>query len=83
MPLTTEKILNLKDQDKHAFLVDKRANKIEIMRAVKEFYGIKPINCRVTSIPEKSNARRRKRKSGKKAIVTFAKGNKFDPAKLK
>ena len=82
-PLTTEKSLSLNEAKKFVFLVHKQANKIEIMQAIKQFYGAKPLSCQVLKITTKSNSRRLKRKAGKKAIVTFAKDSKFDPTKTK
>ena len=82
-PLTTEKSVSLNESNQHVFLVDKSANKIEIIQAVKELYGIKPVSCRVVRLPSKSNTRKLKRRPCKKAILNFAKDSKFDSTKLK
>ncbi|MDD4352605.1 MAG: 50S ribosomal protein L23 [Candidatus Gracilibacteria bacterium] len=81
-PLTTEKSVSMNALGKYVFAVDGKANKIEILRAVEQLYGTKPIQCRVLRVPEKSNSRRLKRREYNKAIVTFAKDSKFDPNKL-
>lgn len=82
-PLTTEKSLALNEAKKFVFLVNKQANKIEVMQAIRQFYGEKPLSCRMVKTMSKSNSRRLKRGSGKKAIISFSKESKFDPTKTK
>lgn len=76
-PLVTEKgsLLNL--ANKYIFEVAKGANKIEIAKAVKEVYGIKPIDINIINYEGKKAGRGKitgKRKNWKKAIITLPKG---------
>ncbi|MDO8667619.1 MAG: 50S ribosomal protein L23 [bacterium] len=75
-PLVTEKVSNLGALNKYVFAVAGDANKIEIAKAIKEVYGIKPTSVNVIKMMGK-NARygkiSGKRKDWKKAIVTLPK----------
>lgn len=76
-PLVTEKVSNLGALNKYAFAVALKANKIEIAKAVKEIYGIKPTGVNVINkIGKKARYGRSsgKRKDWKKAIVTLPEG---------
>ncbi len=66
-------------------MVDKRANKIEIKKAVEDFYNVKVQSVNTHILPAK--AKRRNTRSGvllgrvsgyKKAIVTLAPGEEID-----
>ena len=79
-PLITEKSTELRDERNIvAFEVDRRANKIEIRRAVEAQFGVKVGDVRVASMHGKT--RRQGRYSGrqadwKKAYVRLADGEK-------
>jgi len=76
-PLVTEKVSNLGALNKYVFAVAGGANKIEIAKAVKEIYGIKPLSVNVIKMLGKQARYGRvsgKRKDWKKAIVTLPKG---------
>jgi large subunit ribosomal protein L23 len=79
-PLITEKSTELRDERNIvAFQVDRRANKIEIRRAVEAQFGVKVSEVRVASMHGK--VRRQGRYSGrqpdwKKAYVRLAEGEK-------
>ena len=79
-PLITEKSTELRDERNIvAFQVDRRANKIEIRRAVEAQFGVKVADVRVASMHGKT--RRQGRYSGrqpdwKKAYVRLADGEK-------
>ncbi len=76
-PLVTEKVSDLGVLNKYVFAVAKDANKIEVAKAVKEIYGIKPIGVNVIRMGGKKSGYGRisgKRKDWKKAIVTLPKG---------
>ena len=79
-PLITEKSTELRDERNIvAFQVDRRANKIEIRRAVEAQFGVKVAEVRVASMHGKT--RRQGRFSGrqpdwKKAYVRLADGEK-------
>ncbi len=91
----TEMLKNLKNADsnkcvrkcespKYAFLVDMKANKIEIAKAVEEIYADKKITVvAVNTIRVKPKQRRVRGRVGftnafKKAIVTLKKGDDLD-----
>jgi len=40
-PVITEKSMNLMSERKYTFIVDKRANKIQIKKAVEDIFGVK------------------------------------------
>lgn len=74
------KVLN-----RYGFVVDKRANKIEIKHAVEEFYNVKVIDVNTMNYSGKVKARYTKAgylvgrtNAFKKAIVTLAEGNEID-----
>ena len=79
-PLITEKSTELRDERNIvAFQVDRRANKIEIRRAVEAQFGVKVAEVRVASMHGKT--RRQGRYTGrqpdwKKAYVRLAEGEK-------
>lgn len=85
-PLITEK--QSIESDKFGtvgFVVDKRANKIEIKKAVEKAYNVQVTDVRTMILPAKAKSRYTKsgvlsgRKSGyKKAIVTLAEGESID-----
>lgn len=63
--------------NQYFFMVDMKANKIEVAKAVKAVYGIKPVAVNIIKMEGKRSYRGRtvgKRKDWKKAIVTLPKG---------
>lgn len=90
-PVLTEKTNILKEGDnkKYVFKVDKKANKVEIMKAIKTLYSVKPVSCNIVNVRGKKRANMPvsastfKRGYGltsswKKAVVTMAPGDKID-----
>lgn len=76
-PLVTEKAAVMESNNKYAFLVNPKANKIQIAQAVKALYGVKPVSVNVTHMPGKVVRFGRsmgRRSDYKKAIVTLEKG---------
>ncbi len=76
-PLITEKATNLSAENKYAFIVATEANKIEVAKAIKATYGVKPVSVNLINVKGKKVTRGRiqgKRKDFKKAIVTLPKG---------
>jgi large subunit ribosomal protein L23 len=76
-PLVTEKATNLVAENKYAFIVAKKANKIEIAKAVKAVYGVTPIKVNVINMQGKRVTRGRikgQRSDFRKAFVTLKKG---------
>jgi large subunit ribosomal protein L23 len=76
-PVVSEKSYALLDQGKYTFLVDPRANKSEIKKAVESVFGVKVST--VHTMNRSGKARRTrfgmgKRKDTKRAIVTLREG---------
>jgi large subunit ribosomal protein L23 len=81
-PLITEKATMLTGENKYAFEVDRRANKIQIRQAVEAGFDVRVTAVNVINVKGK---RRRVGRRGagrspawKKAIVTVAKGEKIE-----
>lgn len=69
----------------YSFKVARKANKLEIKKAVESFYGVNVAEVRTLVVPSKSKSRMTKagvisgRKPGyKKALVTVAEGETID-----
>ena len=85
-PVITEKVnRQMEKSSRYTFVIDKRANKLEVKKAVEEFYGVKVEGVNTSVVPAKAKSRFTKkglmtgRKSGyKKAIVTLAEGDSID-----
>ena len=82
-PLVTEKSELLKTEGKYAFMVNTRANKFEVKRAVETLYGVQVASVNVMNMPAKANRIRGRRRSvrrpvWKKAIVTVASGQRIE-----
>ncbi len=85
-PLITEKASALSDKaGKYTFLVEKKANKVEIKKAVEKMYGVnvEEVNTAIiASKPKNRNTKTRiisgRKSSYKKAIVQVAKGETID-----
>ena len=76
-PLVTEKVSSLGALNKYVFAVAKNANKIEVAKAIKEIYGIKPVGVNIIRMSGKKTRYGRisgQRKDWKKAIITLPKG---------
>ncbi|MFK5635129.1 MULTISPECIES: 50S ribosomal protein L23 [unclassified Ornithinimicrobium] len=76
-PVVSEKSYALLDQGKYTFVVDPRANKSEIKKAVESIFGVKVES--VHTLNRQGKARRTKfglgrRKDTKRAIVTLKDG---------
>ena len=70
---------------RYAFKVNRKANKLEIKKAIEEFYGVSIVDVNTSVVPSKSKTKFTKagfikgKKSGyKKAIVTVAEGDTID-----
>ncbi len=79
--IRTEKGANLMPLNKYLFWVDKKANKIEIKKAVQDMYKVKVDG--VNTLMMRGKAKRVRYAAGytpdwKKAIVTLGEGSKID-----
>lgn len=85
-PVVTEKMTMLGEKlQRYAFLVDPKANKLEIKKAVETLYDVKVVSVNTLSKPGKRKTRWTKggqisgqKNSTKKAIVTLEKGETID-----
>jgi large subunit ribosomal protein L23 len=81
-PLITEKTTIQKDEaNQVTFEVDRRANRIEIRRAVEKIFNVNVDSVRTMHVRGKFKRRGRvvgKRKDWKKAIVTLRPGERID-----
>ena len=85
-PILSEKANNQQEKlRRYAFRVDKKANKLEIKKAVEAFYGVSVTNVNTSVSPGKNKSRFTKagvisgrKPSYKKAYVTVAEGDSID-----
>ncbi len=80
-PLITERTTDLMTEGKYVFVVDKRANKIQIGAAVAEIFNVKVENVNTVNVKGKVKRRGRvvgKTASYKKAIVKLAAGESIE-----
>jgi len=85
-PILTEKANAQQEKlRRYAFRVSKKANKLEIRKAVESFYGVTVTNVNTTVVPGKNKSRFTKagvisgrKPSYKKAFVTVAEGENID-----
>src|SRR3989339_245051 len=76
-PLITEKAASFGVNNKYIFEVSKDANKIEIVKAINEVYGVSPIKVNIVNKLGKKVRSGRimgQRKNWKKAVITLPKG---------
>lgn len=81
-PLITEKTTGQKETyNQFSFEVDRRANRLDVKRAIEDIFKVKVDNVRTMQIKGKVKRRGRilgKRKDWKKAIVTLMPGERID-----
>ena len=85
-PVITEKMTSISEKlNRYAFIVDTRANKIQIKEAVEKLYGVKVTAVNTMNYEGKSKSRYTKggvitgkASDTKKAIVTLAEGETID-----
>jgi large subunit ribosomal protein L23 len=80
-PIITEKSTDLSEQNKYVFKVAKDANKLIIMQALKELFGVTPEKVNIINVRGKNRRLRYrvgKRSAWKKAIVKLRAGDKIE-----
>src|ERR1700743_1681018 len=85
-PILTEKANAQQDKlRRYAFRVNRKANKLEIKKAVEEFYGVTVTDVNTSVVPAKNKTRFTKagyvqgrKPAYKKAMVTVAEGEAID-----
>lgn len=79
--LITEKSAVAKDENKYVFEVDRRANKIEVAKAVERLFKVKVLDVHVMNVTGKKKRVGRimgEKPSWKKAVVTLAPGSRIE-----
>jgi large subunit ribosomal protein L23 len=85
-PILTEKANAQQEKlRRYAFRVNRKANKLEIKKAVEDFYGVNVIDVNTSVVPGKNKTRFTKagyvqgrKPAFKKAMVTVAEGETID-----
>lgn len=85
-PILTEKANSQQDKlRRYAFRVSRKANKLEIKKAVEEFYGVTVVDVNTAVVPGKNKTRFTKagyvqgrKPAYKKALITVADGESID-----
>lgn len=85
-PIVTEKSNKLSDSARtYAFRVGRKANKLEIKKAIQEFYGVTVVDINTVVVPGKAKSRFTKagvisgrKPAYKKAYVKVAEGETID-----
>jgi len=85
-PILSEKVNKQTEKmNRYAFVVGRKANKIEIKKAVEEFYGVQVTDVNTSVTPGKAKSRNTKagvvsgrKPAKKKAYVTVAQGETID-----
>jgi len=85
-PVVTEKMTELGEKrNQFGFVVDKRANKIQIKKAIEEMYDVSVVNINTMRYGGKAKSRftrtgvvQGKVAAYKKAVVTLAEGDQID-----
>ena len=85
-PIVTEKSNKLTDSSKtYAFRVDRKSNKLEVKKAVEEFYGVTVTEVNTVVVPGKAKSKFTKagfisgrKPAYKKAYVKVAEGETID-----
>ncbi len=73
-PVVTEKTNVMRESHKYVFRVDSRANKYQIMKAVRDQFGVHPLSCNIINItrkPKRVRYREGYTSTWKKAIITL------------
>jgi large subunit ribosomal protein L23 len=85
-PILSEKINKQTEKmNRYAFIVSRKANKLEVKKAVEQFYGVQVTDVNTAVMPGKAKSRNTKagvvsgrKPAKKKAYVTVADGETID-----
>jgi len=85
-PILTEKANSQQEKlRRYAFRVNRKANKLEIKKAVEDFYGVTVVDVNTSVVPGKNKTRFTKagyvqgrKPAYKKALITVADGESID-----
>jgi large subunit ribosomal protein L23 len=73
-PILTEKSNTQRERHKYSFKVDPRANKIEIIKAVRKTFDVHPVKCNIVNVKRKPKRVRYQlgyTSAWKKAVITL------------
>lgn len=79
-PVLTEKSNVAREGGRYAFKVDPRADKIQVMEAVRRLFNVNPVACNIINVkskPKRLRNRPGKTATWKKAVVKLAPGEKI------
>ncbi len=79
-PVVTEKSNAMRETNKYAFRVASRANKNQVMTAVRRLFDVHPTSCNIATVKRKPKRVRYHRgytAAWKKAIITLPAGEKI------
>jgi len=79
-PVLTEKSNVMREKGQYTFRVDARADKEQIMEAVRRMFQVHPVSCNVINVkskPKRLRGRAGRTATWKKAIVRLAEGEKI------
>ena len=85
-PVLTEKVNKQIERNRsYTFVVDRKSNKLEIKKAIQEFYGVTVIEVNTSVVPAKTKSRNTKsgvisgrKPAKKKAVVKVAEGEEIN-----
>lgn len=79
-PVLSEKSNLMREDGQYVFKVDRRADKLMIMEAVRNLFKVNPVSCRVINVagkPKRLRGRPGTTAQWKKAIIRLKKGEKI------
>ncbi|QGU00780.1 LSU ribosomal protein L23p (L23Ae) [Candidatus Syntrophocurvum alkaliphilum] len=79
-PVISERSMDLLNEDKYTFIVDKKANKSEIKTAIEKIFKVRVEKVRTINVkgkPKRMGRFEGKKPDRKKAIVTLKSGDKI------
>ena len=79
-PVLTEKSNVMRDDGMYVFRVDARANKLQVMEAVRRLFKVNPVACNIMNVaskPKRLRGRAGRTSTWKKAIVRLSPGEKI------
>ena len=77
-PVISEHSYDMMEDNKYTFEVHKKANKIEVAKAIEEIFGVKVAKVNTLNVkakPKRMRYHEGKTRTWKKAIVTLAEGD--------
>lgn len=79
-PVLTEKSNTMREVGQYVFHVDARADKTQVMEAVRRMFNVHPLDCKIINVkskPKRLRGRAGRTATWKKAIVRLAEGEKI------